>query len=63
MKCYYCRNEACSKIGESEGNILSGLLGARISELLGLKTWKKSERYVCRKHYEAIQTAKGAGIR
>jgi len=44
MKCYYCRREACAKIGDSKGSILSAMLGRTC--------WKKSEIYVCRKCFE-----------
>jgi hypothetical protein len=43
IKCYYCSSEACAKIGDSKGSIWAALLGR--------KCWKKSEFYVCRKHF------------
>ncbi len=44
MKCYYCPDEACTKIGTSKGNALKSLFGK--------KCWTKEEYYVCRKHFE-----------
>ena len=47
MKCYYCDNEASTKVGTSKGNL--------ISALFGLKCWEKTEVYLCVKHYLEIK--------
>lgn len=44
MKCFWCRRQACAKVGEAKGNIWQALIGG--------KSWSKREKYVCRKHYE-----------
>ena len=48
MKCFYCKQEACAKVGSAQGNILKALF-----PFFG-KSWSKSERYVCRKHFEEL---------
>ena len=52
MKCFVCsamgkKEEACAKLGTSKGNIFSALLGR--------KCWKKSEIYVCEKHWRLMK--------
>lgn len=47
MQCYYCMRNAQAKIGGAKGNILAGFIGGKV--------WDKSEKYVCRKHFEIIQ--------
>jgi len=49
IRCFYCKEEACAKVGTSKGSLLSALLGR--------KCWDKAEKYVCRNHY-IIHTTK-----
>lgn len=37
---------ACAKIGSAKADILGSLFGK--------KAWNKSEKYVCRKHFESL---------
>lgn len=44
IKCFFCKKEACAKIGQTQGNIFSAFFGKKCME--------KREVYVCKIHYE-----------
>jgi len=51
IKCYYCNEEACAKIGFAEGTIIAGLFPQWLCKKLKIQVWSKSERYCCRLHF------------
>ena len=55
MKCFFCNKEACAKAGSAQGNIWSALLPSSLMNAPSQKsTWSKSEKYLCRKHFEEL---------